>query len=50
MLIDIDYEFFGNNIAPGQFAAQVWAPVCGDPSVGEATKREDVHFNWAVAE
>ncbi|CAO2651764.1 Nn.00g000470.m01.CDS01 [Neocucurbitaria sp. VM-36] len=43
------YEFFGNNIAAGQFEAQVWAPVCSDPSRGEAAEREDVHFNWAVA-
>ena len=49
MLTDLDYEFFGNNIAAGQFEAQVWAPVCGDPSVHEATEREDIQFNWAVA-
>ncbi|CAN9239372.1 PR-1-like protein [Alternaria alternata] len=41
------YSFFGNNIAAGQFEAQVWAPVCKDPDVAEVTKREDVNFNWA---
>ncbi|KAJ4376075.1 hypothetical protein N0V83_001356 [Neocucurbitaria cava] len=44
------YSFFGNNIAAGQFEAQVWPPVCGDPTVSEAKKREDVAFNWAVPE
>ncbi|OSS52013.1 hypothetical protein B5807_03101 [Epicoccum nigrum] len=26
------YEFAGNNVAAGQFQAQVWGPICGDPS------------------
>ena len=50
ILTGTDYEFFGNNIAAGQFEAQVWGPVCNDPSSGEATKRENVHFDWAVAQ
>jgi hypothetical protein len=41
-----DYSFFGNNIAAGQFQAQVWAPVCSDPEVAEVKAREDVHFDW----
>lgn len=47
LLTVTDYSFFGNNIAAGQFEAQVWAPVCSDPSVGEVVARENVHFNWA---
>jgi hypothetical protein len=47
VLTTTDYSFFGNNIAAGQFEAQVWAPVCKDPDVAEVTKREDVNFNWA---
>ncbi|KAF1937479.1 PR-1-like protein [Clathrospora elynae] len=42
------YSFFGNNIAAGQFQAQVWAPVCADPTVGEVTARQTVDFNWAA--
>jgi hypothetical protein len=47
VLTVVDYSFFGNNIAAGQFEAQVWAPVCSDPDVGEVVAREDVNFNWA---
>ena len=46
VLTPTDYSFFGNNIAAGQFEAQVWAPVCSDPSVGEVQAREDVNFDW----
>ena len=42
-----DYVYVGNNIAAGQFAAQVWGPVCADPSVAEATKRSDVGYDWS---
>jgi hypothetical protein len=41
-----DYDFVGNNIAAGQFQAQVWGPVCGDPSAGEATKRAEISYDW----
>lgn len=47
VLTSTDYSFFGNNIAAGQFEAQVWAPVCSDSDVAEITKREDVNFDWA---
>lgn len=47
--IALDYEFFGNNVAAGQFEAQVWGPVCNDPSVKEVAARESVDFNWAVS-
>ena len=30
------YEHAGNNVAPGQFEANVWPPVCADPSREEA--------------
>ncbi|KAJ4331271.1 hypothetical protein N0V87_009307 [Didymella glomerata] len=40
------YDFVGNNIAAGQFQAQVWGPVCGDPSAGEATKRAEISYDW----
>lgn len=40
------YEYYGNNIAPGQFQAQVWGPVCRNPTAREATERQDVDFNW----
>lgn len=46
LLTDADYSFFGNNIAKGQFEAQVWAPVCGDPTPGEVKERRDVKFDW----
>ncbi|KAH8724176.1 CAP domain-containing protein [Phaeosphaeriaceae sp. PMI808] len=42
------YYFFGNNVAEGQFRQQVWAPVCGDPAVGEVRARADVEFDWTV--
>lgn len=46
-LTSSDYDFVGNNIATGQFQAQVWGPVCGDPSAGEATKRAEISYDWA---
>lgn len=46
-LTKTDYDYVGNNIAAGQFEAQVWGPVCGDPSIGEATKRAEVGYDWA---
>lgn len=49
LLTDADYSFFGNNIAAGQFEAQVWAPVCHDPAAGEVAARQDVKFDWARA-
>lgn len=49
LLTDADYSFFGNNIAAGQFEAQVWAPVCHDPAAGEVVARQDVNFDWAGA-
>jgi hypothetical protein len=48
MLTATDYSFFGNNIAAGQFQAQVWAPVCPDPGVTAVNAREDVNFDWTV--
>jgi hypothetical protein len=41
-----DYSFFGNNVAVGQFQAQVWGPVCGDPALSEVQARESVEFDW----
>jgi hypothetical protein len=41
-----DYSFFGNNVAAGQFQAQVWGPVCGDPALSEVQARENVRFDW----
>jgi hypothetical protein len=41
-----DYSFFGNNVAAGQFQAQVWGPVCGDPALSEVQARESVEFDW----
>jgi hypothetical protein len=43
---ETDYDYVGNNIAAGQFEAQVWGPVCGDPAVGEVRARADVHYKW----
>ena len=48
VLMVVDYEFFGNNIAAGQFHAQVWGPVCNDPSADEAMERRDINYNWAA--
>lgn len=45
----VDYSFYGNNVAPGQFEEQVWGPVCSDPSVNEVSERENVDFDWAVS-
>ncbi|KAJ8105321.1 hypothetical protein OPT61_g10249 [Boeremia exigua] len=28
------------------FAAQVWGPVCGDPSTGDVRKRAEVGYDW----
>jgi hypothetical protein len=50
MLTKTDYSFFGNNIAPGQFEKQVWAPICSDPTVGEVAARADVNFDWTVSQ
>jgi len=44
------YEFFGNNVAAGQFKAQVWGPVCNDPSVKEVAARESIEFDWSVSQ
>lgn len=46
-LTNVDYDYVGNNIAAGQFEAQVWGPVCGQPSAGEAVKRADVGYDWS---
>lgn len=42
-----DYDFVGNNIAAGQFEAQVWGPVCSGPSLSEVTKRAEVSYDWS---
>jgi hypothetical protein len=40
--------FYGNNVAEGQFQAQVWGLVCGDPAVSEVQARQDVNFDWTA--
>ncbi|KAH7067986.1 CAP domain-containing protein [Paraphoma chrysanthemicola] len=42
------YEFFGNNIAAGQFEQQVWAPVCHDPSAEAVAERANIDFDWTA--
>ena len=46
ILTRTDYSFFGNNVAAGQFEAQVWAPVCHDPDAAAVAARDDAHFDW----
>tara|TARA_R110002003_G_scaffold3143_2_gene24841 strand:+ start:8461 stop:8682 length:222 start_codon:yes stop_codon:yes gene_type:complete len=43
-----DYEYYGNNIAAGQFEQQVWAPVCHDPSAEAVAARASIDFDWTV--
>lgn len=47
ILTGADYDYVGNNIAAGQFEAQVWGPVCGDPTVDEVKKRAEAGYDWA---
>ncbi|EAT76506.1 hypothetical protein HBI56_230850 [Parastagonospora nodorum] len=42
------YNWYGNNVAEGQFREQVWGPVCHDPSVGEVKARQNVAFDWTA--
>jgi hypothetical protein len=45
LLTCVDYNWYGNNVAEGQFREQVWGPVCHDPSVGEVKARQDITFD-----
>ncbi|KAL5119915.1 hypothetical protein ACEQ8H_002277 [Pleosporales sp. CAS-2024a] len=42
------YMFYGNNVAEGQFKAQVWPPVCKDPAVSEVMARSTIDFDWTA--